>query len=423
MPLHFLNGRDAAAALQAVGVLVGPVLSTSVVLKCSVILLVLGTLCASAGIGGGGIVVAVLMNFGQLSPHDSVPVSKAVVFIGAVVSFTMNAGKQFHRPSSHGGPSRASSLIEWEICKLVVPLAMVGTLLGVLFNRAIPGWCIAFILVIVLANMAYLALAKSWNDYHSRQLEPWKEEPHHHSSEADAAIPWEEDDCENSTLLPSCQDMNQAVHSSQLSWLDCLNVSVMMIFTVVGGVFRHGAEQCMEDNIRCLDLALLALVVPVTICLAMALHYSNAAISKGWAIQTVAFYQTLALVAGILSGLVGIGGGLIFAPAFLSLGVEPAVAVATSSTCVLCTSCSTSAQYFLMGRIQLPLAIVYGTANAVASMLGTKLVHRLQDRLSSTRWVISAIVAAAVVLSVVLSMVKVYEQYSGPSVRSFIGHV
>merc|ERR1712046_291422 len=89
-------------------------------------------------------------------------------------------------------------------------------------------------------------------------------------------------------------------------------------------------------------------------------------------------YTAMASTTGCLAGLVGIGGGLIFSPYFLISGVEPAVAVATSSTCVIFTSSSTTLQYLLTDRIITSLTIVYGLVNLLASYVGTSLVHMLR---------------------------------------------
>merc|ERR1740121_1789970 len=90
-------------------------------------------------------------------------------------------------------------------------------------------------------------------------------------------------------------------------------------------------------------------------------------------------YQVMAVSTGLLAGLVGVGGGLIFSP-FLVMGMDPSVAVATSSTCVLFTSSSTTIQYLFTDRAIMSLAFVYGMITLVASWMGTSLVHQLQDR-------------------------------------------
>merc|ERR1719272_1741119 len=129
-------------------------------------------------------------------------------------------------------------------------------------------------------------------------------------------------------------------------------------------------------------------------------------INEGWTSREVALYQGMGVTTGCLAGLVGIGGGLIFSPFFLVLGVEPHVAVATSSTCVIFTSSSTTMQYLLTDRIITSLAAIYGIVNLLASWAGTSFVHFLQDNFNTRKSYITMIVALGVFLSAVLSIVK-----------------
>ena len=82
--------------------------------------------------------------------------------------------------------------------------------------------------------------------------------------------------------------------------------------------------------------------------------------------------QGVALATGVLAGLVGVGGGLVLSPFFLITGMEPAMAVGTSATCVLFTSCSTTIQYVFTDRIIMSLAVVYGFVALAASYVGTR---------------------------------------------------
>merc|ERR1719272_685563 len=137
------------------------------------------------------------------------------------------------------------------------------------------------------------------------------------------------------------------------------------------------------------------------------LHYSRLCILQGgWLPKDVIKYQAMALGTGCLAGLVGIGGGLIFSPFFLLMGVDPAVAVATSSTCVVFTSSSTAIQYFLMDRIQLHLALMYGSVNAFASLCGTAFVQQIGTRWAMKKSYITLIVAFSLAVSIAMSSVK-----------------
>merc|ERR1719146_614165 len=117
-------------------------------------------------------------------------------------------------------------------------------------------------------------------------------------------------------------------------------------------------------------------------------------INHDWPMQKILTYQVMALVTGCLAGLVGIGGGLIFSPFLLVSGVEPAVAVATSATCVIFTSSSTTMQYMLIDRIHMVLALWYGIVNVIASYIGTSMVHYLQANFAGRKSLITFIVAA-----------------------------
>merc|ERR1719223_1749858 len=101
--------------------------------------------------------------------------------------------------------------------------------------------------------------------------------------------------------------------------------------------------------------------------------------NEGWNLSGVIAYQLMGALTGMLAGLVGVGGGLIFAPFFLLSGLDPPIAVATSSTCVIFTSSSTTMQYLFTDRIVMSLALVYGFVNLLASYGGTIFVHYLTD--------------------------------------------
>merc|ERR1719277_2466303 len=166
-------------------------------------------------------------------------------------------------------------------------------------------------------------------------------------------------------------------------------------------------EGWMSDPTRAGWAMLLTLVLPISACLVVMAFYSKSCIQQArWKPHEVATYVVMGMLTGCLAGLVGVGGGLIFSPFFLAMGVEPMVAVATSSTCVIFTSSSTTLQYLLTDRIIVSLTCVYGVMNVLASYAGTAFVHFLQDRFAARKSYITAIVAAGVLVSAVLSLAK-----------------
>merc|ERR1719324_974336 len=133
--------------------------------------------------------------------------------------------------------------------------------------------------------------------------------------------------------------------------------------------------------------------------------FQNNAINRRHETSTLLGYSGIGFIAGILAGLVGVGGGLIFAPAFLGMGLDSSITVATSTFCILFTSSSTTTQYLLLGRIIVSLVPVYAIANVVASLCGTSLVL-LADTYKMPKSLITGIVLVAVVTSAVFSCIK-----------------
>jgi len=159
----------------------------------------------------------------------------------------------------------------------------------------------------------------------------------------------------------------------------------------------------------------LGFVLPFSLCSFAIVYYTYFLVRyEGWSYADTLKFDSMAAITGCLAGLVGIGGGLIFSPFYLMMGVEPAIAVATSSTCVLFTSSSTTLQYLFTDRIIMSLTLVYGSVNLLASYQGTRFVHFLQDKFHARRSYITAVVALGVLISTVLSAIKLFSQLSSP---------
>lgn len=444
---------------------------------CGLILLVSGVLCAAAGIGGGGIIVTVLMFFGKLTPFDAVPLSKSVVFIGSLISLALNLPKQLS-----GSDGQARSLIDWGVCKAMVPMALLGTLFGVVLNHTTASWEIVLLLCVVLLGMTYTVSKKGIEQYMSEsrameaaeasEREPlWPKDAEKAQEQAHGTLlssnpssptqqqqeqPQQDNTKQSSfpdttlTTPAARKESPQTAVAGQLDKLEGLLLFFLLMTVVVGGVIRYHAQACQEqlngildgtgqvsvedlNNSGCRHPVITVIfgkafativadqgyghifqgaliVVPLWGCLTIAMFYGHRNITEhGWDFQKVMTYQSVALATGTLSGLVGIGGGLIFSPFLLIMGVDPNVAVATSATCVIFTSSSTTMQYLLIDRIRMSLALAYALVNSIASFMGTSLVHYLGGA-CGRKSTITLIVASSVAISLVLAGVKLYDE-------------
>jgi len=83
-----------------------------------------------------------------------------------------------------------------------------------------------------------------------------------------------------------------------------------------------------------------------------------------------------ALVGGILSGMVGLGGGVIFNPLLLEFGVNPLVSSATGMYMVMLATLSSSILFIMEGRMLYAYALYLGIFMTIATILGIKSVDK-----------------------------------------------
>lgn len=398
------------------------------VIVCCVVLFLSGILCSAAGIGGGGVYVSVLMVVGLLSPHDAVPLSKAVVFFGAVITMAMN----LIRMKASAASPQASASIDFMTVRVVAPAALAGTYFGVLLNWHAQGYMIVVTLTALLAFMTWLVGRTAWEQHRAEEAMAGG-----HTAIVDAGgeQPQPQDDAqEDMPLLPRAARSGKA-ETEPYNSRDVALAFALTALVVVSGVVRFHLKACemelaghtdgacghwimqtlfvgqvkpwLTDPVYGLSVKSAVTAVPLLSCLLASGWTGNYVRSRaGWAVSDVFKYQAMGLATGLFAGLVGIGGGLIFSPFFLLAGMDPASAVATSSTCVLFTSSSTTLQYMFTDRVIMTLALVYGITTTAASYLGTRLVHTMQDAFHGKKSYISLIVALAVAISAVMSLGK-----------------
>ncbi|KAL8427337.1 hypothetical protein Efla_002300 [Eimeria flavescens] len=79
-----------------------------------------------------------------------------------------------------------------------------------------------------------------------------------------------------------------------------------------------------------------------------------------WLTPLTAFvYPVLSLLAGVLAGAIGIGGGLVKGPLLLEIGLSPLAAVSTANFMIFFTSSANTLQYAILGRLELTDSVCF----------------------------------------------------------------
>ena len=78
-----------------------------------------------------------------------------------------------------------------------------------------------------------------------------------------------------------------------------------------------------------------------------------------WDFSKLRFYATFTLIAGIVAGLIGIGGGMVLGPLMLVMGIHPRVSSATTATMIVLTSSSVAIMFVTSGLVPWEYAVFF----------------------------------------------------------------
>jgi len=109
---------------------------------------------------------------------------------------------------------------------------------------------------------------------------------------------------------------------------------------------------------------------------------TKAVASKGeagvnWKIPQLILYFFCGILAGVVGGLLGLGGGFILGPLFLELGIPPQVSSATATFAMTFSSSMSVVEYYYLKRFPVPYASYLFGVCVIAAFMGQHVIRRL----------------------------------------------
>ncbi|KAG2641509.1 hypothetical protein PVAP13_2KG229058 [Panicum virgatum] len=133
-------------------------------------------------------------------------------------------------------------------------------------------------------------------------------------------------------------------------------------------------------------------------------------------------FPVAALLTGVMSGLFGIGGGLLLNPVLLQIGVPPKTASATTMFMVLFCASMSMAQFIILGVPGIASALVYGATCFAASAVGLAAIEgavRRSGRASLIVFVVAGILALSAAVIACSGAVRVWGEYTSGQYMGF----
>ena len=325
------------------------------------------------GVGGGGIFVPMLTLIIGFDAKSSTAISKCMI-MGAAVSTVYYNLKLKH-------PTLDMPVIDYDLALLIQPMLMLGISIGVLFNVIFPDWLITVLLIILFlgtSTKAFLKGAETWKKETilkreaAKRLEQIAEEPEY------SPLPTGP----NATAESKAPSDEAASLWQNVYWKEFGLLAFVWIAFLVLQVTKNYMPTC-STWYWVLNFLQIPVSVGVTMYEGLGLMQGRRVISsKGDEQTNLKFHQLLVycffgMMAGVVGGLLGLGGGFIMGPLFLELGIPPQVSSATATFAMMFSSSMSVVEYYLLDRFPVPYALFFTVVAFFAAIIGQHIVRKL----------------------------------------------
>ncbi|XP_039125798.1 LOW QUALITY PROTEIN: sulfite exporter TauE/SafE family protein 3-like [Dioscorea cayenensis subsp. rotundata] len=326
------------------------------------------------GVGGGGIFVPMLTLIIGFDPKSSTAISKCMI-MGAAGSTVYYNLKLRH-------PTLDMPIIDYDLALLFQPMLMLGISIGVIFNVIFADWMVTVLLIILFLGTSTKAFL--------RGVDTWKKETIAKKEAAKQIASSGSEEIEYKAIPSGPGNHKEAKKTAEtevpvlqnVCWKELgLLVFVWVAFLILQ-ITKNYTESCSEWY-----WILNALQIPVSVGVtsyeAVNLYTGKRVIaSKGdegtsWKVLQLVMYCLTGILAGIVGGLLGLGGGFILGPLFLELGVPPQVSSATATFAMTFSASMSVIEYYLLKRFPVPYALYFVAVATFAAFIGQHAVRKL----------------------------------------------
>ncbi|XP_055803114.1 sulfite exporter TauE/SafE family protein 5-like [Solanum dulcamara] len=387
-------------------------------LKFGVPAVVAGVLCflaasisSAGGIGGGGLYVPILTIVAGVDLKTASSFSAFMVTGGSIANVVSN---MFVKSPKNGG----KILIDFDIALLSEPCMLLGVSIGVICNRVLPEWLITILFAVFLGYCTFKT-CKSGFFY-------WKLE-----SELENGLLKNETE----SLLEKKEGKGGII--SSIPWMK-MGMLVMFWFSFFFLYLLRGNRYGQG-------------IIPMEACgvgywIISSVQFPLAIIFTSWILYNRESQQNMpskkqegtsetkhgpsrklifpimALLAGVLGGVFGIGGGMLISPLLIQVGITPEVTAATCSFMVFFSSTMSAVQYLFLGMKHVDDALIFAVVCCVASIIGLVVVQRAIEhhgRASLIVFSVGIVMALSTVLMTSFGAVDIWRDYTSGNYMGF----
>ncbi|XP_061339325.1 sulfite exporter TauE/SafE family protein 3-like isoform X2 [Gastrolobium bilobum] len=327
------------------------------------------------GVGGGGIFVPMLSLIIGFDPKSSTAISKCMI-MGAAASTVYYNLKLRH-------PTLNMPIIDYDLALLIQPMLMLGISIGVAFNVVFPDWMVTILLIVLFFGTSTKAFFKG--------VETWKKETimkkaaarRQESTGSGAEIEYKPLPSGPNGGTEKATKEHEVTILENVYWKEFGLLAFVWISFLAVQIAKEYYTTTCSTAYWVLNLLQIPVAVGVTSYEAAALFSGRRVIAstgnqgKDFTVLQLVIYCIFGLLAGVVGGLLGLGGGFVMGPLFLELGVPPQVSSATATFAMAFSSSMSVIEYYLLKRFPVPYAVYFTLVATIAALVGQHIVRKL----------------------------------------------
>ena len=417
------------------------------------ILMISSSLATSCGIGGGIVYSSIILGVEELEPSQAFPISNFLILLCGFVTFISFALDKYQHPKS--------LFIHYDVATIFAPSMLVGAKFGTILNKILPSTLLLILLcclVCFTTRKTYYNILKAKareaklnekekfleNNGEDHEKNDKNKENHHFSNNnkmTDSIIIHEafanEDKIEFSKFSSFKDNVSYKTELNDdekqkilneddypLNW-ERINYILFLEFVVIIDQLIEGSSRVPSflGIKRCSFFYWLTFIIFVIICL----YFVKVSINKVYVhIQTkkkvfpefkseiidkieknTIFVVSIAIIAGIVSSSLGLGGGMITNPLFASLGMEPKQSSTTSNFLIIVTAIASSFIFILSGQLEIGYSICLGIFCTGAALIGSFYILKYINRTGKSS-ILLVIMEYFLVISFFITIYKLF---------------
>ncbi|PQQ11029.1 uncharacterized protein Pyn_09486 [Prunus yedoensis var. nudiflora] len=353
------------------------------------------------GVGGGGFFIPMLTLIIGFDQKSSIAVSKCMITGTATATVMYNLRRRH--------PTLDLPIIDYDLALLFQPVLVLGISIGVSLNVVLSDWMITILLFIVLLGVSTKSFFKG--------VETRKRETITKKNMFDASKQLQSNDVEdkyipggpsNGTLTETKEPERTAVPVlDNVRWKELGVIVAVWIIILALQIVKNYVTKC-SLTYWLVELSQIPVAVGVTSCQAVKLYKGRRVIaSKGeettkWPPYKLVSYCACGTAAGMLGGLLGLGGAFMLGPMFLEMGIPPQVSSATATFAMTFSSSMSVVEYYLLNRFPVPYALYFAAVTTVSAIAGQHVAGKVIKKLGRASLIIFILAFTIFVSSLML---------------------